>query len=379
MDDFVANEFDGHYYLVGQQGETEEDLTYRHVDIRQADSVAFRLNGVTDYGTNGIRISNTLRMNYWLLGTIAGDKAVTMEQARKISYLRVLALSKGWGDIGNRPAEHNVMYNDVKIVDDAKEYNVPSAYAAQGGPDPVDRGHAHAIPNFAADAVWRIEARTKLMNVVCIVAYFMRSRGHHWLEDMDERYVAVWRKSLYDEDNIGLVWALVAHHALHFIYPDILDQVWVNAVDRARCAGTLIKRVNCYPAGVAALGAVSSGASDISIVFPAIRNLVPEAFEELDRCESLVQAHRWAGSINRRYYAAPNVVVDEKKIGSLAAVILAAYEGVASSAPLKNSKALQRVAGNAKLTGSLIAQMIQKAVTDERMVDPLFIEAAETP
>jgi hypothetical protein len=383
--EFVINDFDGNFYLVGQQGETEEDLSYRHVYINQAAAGSFALGTATDLTVpaNRLALRQVIRLNYWHLVSIVGDKEVTMEEARRMAYLRAMGISKGWGDLAGNVAAHNVQFNDVHIVTDATTFAVPNA---KGGALPDDhtgdtiaRGIAHPVPGYgdALDVQWRNDVKLKILNIVCIIAFFMRTRGHHWLPDMQERYTKVWRKCLYEEDGPGVPWSKLAHHVFHFMYPDILDKVWVNACNTARCAGALIKRVDSYPAGIAAVGAVESGAADVSIVFPAIKNLIPEAFEELERCVREAKAHRWAGSINRRYYGAPDVVVNEKRLGALAAVILAAYEGVAKNAPLIDSDALKRVAANAMITGSLISQMIQKAITDDRMIDPLFLEAAE--
>lgn len=380
--EFIVHDFDGTFYLVGNQGEIEEDLAYRYVLIRQSDANVFQLGRATDLGTAGAAIKRTIRLNYWYLLSITDEHAITPEVARRCAYMRVLGLCKGWGDIQNRPADHNCQYNDVRIVNDNDMVEVPVAVAGRipdAHTDPtIGRNHTNAIPNYgdAIEVAWRTSVKLKLMNIVCIIAFFMRTRGHHYVDEMMERYIAVWRKCLYDEDNPGISWQHLAHHCFHFLYPDVLDGVWLNACEAATCAGALVKRVNSYPAGIAAIGAVSTGASDIAIVFPAIRTLVPDAFEELDRCEKLAASNRWAGSVNRRYYGAPNIIVDEKKLGSLAAVIVASYDGIVNTAPLKDSRALQRVAANARLTGALISQMIQKAITDDRMVDPLFIEPA---
>jgi hypothetical protein len=294
-----------------------------------------------------------------------------------------MGIAKGWADVANRPGEHYCLFNDVKLVPNTHTFEVPVARAgpvpANHTGDTIARGLQHAVPDYGlpAEVEWRQDVKTKILNIVCIIAFFMRTRGHHYLEDMLDRYVNVWHKCLYLEDDPGIAWSVLAHHVFHFIYPDTLDLIWINAINEAKCAGALAKRVDSYPAGVASVGAVESGASDIAIVFPAIRTLVPEAFDELKRCVALCKTHRWAGSVNRRFYNAPPVGVNEKLLGSLAAVIISAYEGIASNAPLKESQALKRVAGNAMITGSLISQMIQKAITDDRMIDPLFLEAEE--
>jgi hypothetical protein len=144
-----------------------------------------------------------------------------------------------------------------------------------------------------------------------------------------------------------------------------------------RCSGALIKRIDSAPAGVAAVGAISAGANDLVICFPKIKALIPEAFAELTRCEGVLRNNRWAGSINRRFYNGPSLTPNEGLLGSLAAVIMGAIESTASAAALRNSAALRRVAANAPITGALIASMIAKAATDDRMIEALFEDSEE--
>lgn len=389
-DAYVAHDYDGNYYLVGQQGEIEEDLSYRYVYVTQTDARVFTLGTASDLTTVPVQaaVQRTLRLNYWHLMSLDGDKVLTPEIARRCAWFRTMGLLKGWGDTGQNQAARNCLYNDVHVVPDGTTFQItadqlragPLSQAERTTGGTVARGVAVEIPLYdgANDAGWRAVTKVKLLNIVCLIAFFMRTRGHHFIEDMLARYQAIWRKCLYEEDNPGVEWAHIAHTCFHFIYPDVLDNIWTTAVQGALCAGALVKRIDSACAGVAAVGAVSSGAADIAIVFPAIRGLVPDAFEELKRCEDAIERHRWTGSINRRFYGGPDLTPNEKKLGALAAVILAAYEGVANNAPLKDSKALKRVAANAAITGALIAQMIQKAITDDRMIDPLFLEVEDS-
>jgi hypothetical protein len=371
----VAHDMNGDFYVVGQQGEIEEDLAHRNVYVTQNVSTILGI-GQSVAVAAGTTMTPDLatglvRLNYWHLRSLPVALRPVEIDCRKIAFLRVHALLKGFGDVGNNPARYNVRYNDIKIVADNHTFNVGTATA------PVNNGTGVAIPNYNDDADWRGKAKKKVMNMICLVAFFMRTRGHHYTDEMDARYKAIWRNCLYDEDEPGLSWNYIAHYAYHFIYPITLDSIWKQAIDERKCAGALIIRFNSAPAGVASVGAVSVGASDLCIIFPKVRNIIPEAFAELARCELAVNNHRWAGSINRRYYNGPELVVNEKKIGALAAVILGALQAVAGSAALRNSPALRRVAQNAPITGTLVVAMITKAAQDDRMVDNLFYEVEE--
>jgi hypothetical protein len=377
----IIHDLNGEYYVVGQQGEIEQDLSYRHVIIRETDATLFPFNTVTIVNTDPLReAANRIRnLNYWHLKTFTGDQAVTNEEARKIAFLRAHAVSVGWADTTRNLAAHNVRYTDVELVPDNQIYAVPTGAAAgAGGRIPTDNHTAvDDVPDWHLDIDWRTRVKPKIMNMVCMVAFFMRTRGHHYTADTEARFKAIWRNCLYEEDEPGLSWEKIAHHVYHFIYPDKLDAIWIEAASKKMCAGALQVRINSSAAGVAVVGAVQTGADDVAIIFPALRGIIPDAFDELERCKAALNRHRWAGSINRRYYNGPELIVNERAIGSLAAVILGALQAVSGTAPLRSSPALKRAAQNAPITGTLIVQMITKAATDDRMVNSLFLETED--
>jgi hypothetical protein len=179
---------------------------------------------------------------------------------------------------------------------------------------------------------------------------------------------------MYQEDDPGIEWKYLAHHAFHYVFPDSLDTFWKDSVDAARCSGTLAKRYHSYAAGTAAVGAVQTGANDVLIVFPQMKEVMADQFAELDRCVNALKgsANRWVGSINRRFYNGGELTVDERVLSSLASVVLSALEVSASSSPLRNSLALRRVASNAPITGSIMVTIMQKATQDARMVNALL-------
>jgi hypothetical protein len=371
----IVNCIDGEYYVVGQQGELEELLDHRKVLIRTTDIGAFGLKTATNIGVHQAAVERTIKLNYWYLMSFTGANAIPARICRKITYLRVHALCKGFGDPVRNTAAHNVRYSDITLV--ANDYEVEVIDTAQAPPVMVARTAADDIPNWMDDDAWRAATKKKVTNMICMVAYFMRIRGHHWTIDSDDRYAAIWRLCLYDEDNPGLDWQYIAHHAYHFIYPDVLDDFWTDSCSRKTCAGTLEKRYNSAAAGTAVIGAVFNGAMDIGIVFPKVRDLIPEAYAELERCQLVLDGHRWAGSINRRFYGGPPMTVDEQAIGALAATILGGLSAVAGAAPLRNSPALNRAARNAPITGSLITRIITEAAKDDRMKEAILEEKAK--
>lgn len=164
-----------------------------------------------------------------------------------------------------------------------------------------------------------------------------------------------------------LDWVYVATDSLHAIMPDILDEFWQNSARDAKCAGTLIKRLDSAPAGAAGVVALARGMTDVTMLFPGIVAKVPEAYQEFNRIHNVVQGSRWTGSINSRFYGVARTRVDEAKIGALASVVLGVYENLASNSKLRDSMALKRLAEIAPATGGAIGLAARRAAADERL------------
>jgi hypothetical protein len=125
---------------------------------------------------------------------------------------------------------------------------------------------------------------------------------------------------------------------------------------------------------MAAVGAVWAGYRDLIIIFPGFAKTVVEAVAELKRCSNEVLNDRWAGSVNRRYYNAPEVGVNESLLASLAATIISALNASGSSHALAKSDALKRVASGAPITGNFMANVITKASQHDDMVYAILPE-----
>jgi hypothetical protein len=378
----VANDVNGNFYVTGQQGELEEDKEMRHFIIPKSVATYFQLGTAVDQKATWFEtvMRTIIRANFWFLRSLPDP--VTVEEAAKIAWLRVCGLLLGLADLADNHADHNLIYNDTKVKDIGN-------HGVDHNPDTrsirvIDMtGIVRYVHPYEEDvplwdttelSVWRNTTWRKFSNILCIVAYFMRTRAHHWTEDMQVRYVEVWRNCLYDEDDIGLKWELVAHHALHYIYPNTLDQFWTESVRTKRCAGALIKRYTSYPAGMAAVGAVWAGYRDLTTIFPKFQVYVKDAVKELDKCRKTLLDNRWAGSINRRYYNAPDVKVNEAELASLAATIISALEATGAQHALASSSALKRVAGFAPITGSFMVNVLKRAAGHAAMVHAVLPE-----
>jgi hypothetical protein len=187
------------------------------------------------------------------------------------------------------------------------------------------------------------------------------------MADFEDRYSTLWSRCLYKPEDLPLEWQFVATDALHAIMPDVLDIFWRSAADNARCAGTLIKRIDSAPAGAAGVVALERGLSDVVMLFPAITEKVPEAYEEFKSVVAQTKSSRWACSVNARFYGVSRARVDEAKIGALASVVLGVYEHLAPASKLRDSMALQRLAQIAPVTGGAIGIAAGRAARDDRL------------
>jgi len=361
------DDLNGECFIVGAEGELEsEDVTqilyvpadtarpgnWPHNTVMPTGDAAFQTNA-------NAYLTQVLWLNYnHLLGC---PNPVSSRDAFRISYIRMIVVRQGLVDPNATPTSHHARYNLCRFA--------PGTLAAT----------APALAPDGSDAAWRKACREKFTNMVCITGYFFRVRGHHFQSTFEDRFKVVWRKCLYNEDDPGLRWEFIARNALHAIFPDILDTYWVNSAANSACAGAMTKRVNSAPAGVAGIAALRRGLDDISMILPRVPLLVPDAVAHLEAVETALAAHRWNGSINRRFYNAAQVHVDEGRLGSLAAVILAALDQFAGNNPLAKSNALASVASNAPITGAVVARMIATAVSDPAAAAGLLMETAQNP
>jgi hypothetical protein len=344
-------DLNGECFILGSEGEREEMIDVRVVAIpRVAADVPVNIMLFTDADVQAFWAEFVVTNYEQQVGY-----GVNAQDARRISYLRLLAGRSGMFKFNDTAGQHNVRY-----VDFAER--VPTG---------------NVVPDWNLDAAWRNSVRPKFMDMVCIMAYLFRVRGHHWTQEMNDRYIDVWHKCLYQEDSPGLGWNLICHNALHAIFPDDLDELWINAVNSGRCAGALIKRINAAPAGVASISALNSGVNDLKLVLPNAFVHMPEAVNHLNDVTLLTTgpANRWNGSVNRRFYNAANVRVDESLLSALASLILASSEQFAANSPLRNSMALRRIAGGAPITGAVISRMIRTAVNSDVAAE-IFLPAA---
>lgn len=353
----INSDLNGECFIAGAEGEPEtyvvNNLVYFPTDFPAAtDTTKGTKQIIADDQMVAFIIANTRAC---LVNGRSEDNAV------RIAFLRFLAARMGLMSPHFTVTANNVRYNHAIWADrDTKGYLKPAEPVAEDA-------HARKAIKEKLTLAVRKQMMPKLTNLVCCVAYMFRVRGHHYMADFQDRYVTLWSRCLYKPEDLPLEWELVATDALHAIMPGHLDDFWVNSAAEAKCAGTLIKRIDSAPAGSAGVQALGRGLTDVMMTFPGIVKKVPDAYKEFKTVESKVEGNRWGGSINARFYGASRLRVDEGKIGALASVVLGVYEHMAPNSPLRNSMALKRLAEIAPATGGAIGMAAARTIRDERM------------
>jgi len=350
------DDLNGECFLAGEVGEREEVRNNRKVGFFSHTPRATTPGMAVDI--SNAQASDFIALNVRMLADAYQEAPKLLHF--QIAYVRFLAVRAGLISPAFRPADYNVRYNEAEQVTQLKYAQLQNAYP----------NTALLSVGFSAGA--RKTLRENFANMVCAVAYMFRVRGHHHLAEMDNKYKALWKKCLKEEDTPGFDWQFVAHDALHAIIPIVLDNYWQAMKDAGRIAGALVKRFDSAPAGVAAVRAVYAGAQDLQMAVPGIRDRFRGHFDDLDGLIDKMRLERWAGSINRRYYNAGNIDFDEQKFGAIASVVYHALNAFANNSQLLKSNALIRVANNAPITGGIVSRSIATAASDPALVKAML-------
>jgi hypothetical protein len=352
----VDNEdLNGECFIVGAEGEVEEKVDKNVVVFPPG----FTAAGPT---TIGAAIVHTPEHTAdFLVANVAVSIAAgrTVADAAKIAYVRYLAARNGLISPDFAAASHNVRYNHAERLDDAGLARLKASVIGNAS-------HETAI-RAAITVDFKKIARRAFTDVVCCVAYIFRVRGHHYRDDILDRYTSLWARCLKRDADLPASWELLATDALHAIMPDVLDNYWRDSAAEAKCAGALIKRLDSAPAGVAGVLALKRGLTDVMMLFPGVAEKVPDSFRYFTHVSGQVESSRWGGSINCRFYGVARIRVDEGRIGALASVVMGIYDQLATDSKLRESPALKRLAETAPATGGAIGMAARRTVNSNKM------------
>lgn len=291
---------------------------------------------------------------------VNGVARFTPLQASIIAYHRLLAVKHGLVSPQFLPQNFFVDYTEAFIAD--------NAFIAAFPLDTIN------VISARLTAQIQLDISKTFVDRVALVAFVFRARGHHYMSQYEELYNRVWGKCRYQNEVLHISFQHMATVALHAIFPNILDNFWINEVNAMHVNGSLAKRVDVAPAGSAGPYVLKQGVEDLAMIAPGIRDRLQEALHYLDEILTKLAQHRFAGSVNARYYGANKVPFDEKRLSSIAATVLAAINNLTDDAPLGKSPALQRIANNAPITGSVLGRAIGNISQRPEVVNALLVE-----
>jgi len=235
------------------------------------------------------------------------------------------------------PAEHNCNYTEVEYRDFANAAAIPPA------------------PTWVDYAILTSMAK-QATNIICLCAYFFRSRGHHFKESFEDDVAAKWSKNL----NAGafcptaLEWGAIFTRGLHAIFPDDLDNFWSTSIDEHQVCRPFALRYNVPCAGTAPFFALYAGITEARLIMPGAFKSQTVLLEQLESVCTDLLINRWKGGINRTFYRGAALNIKEGTFAALAAIVYGLNTPAENVTALGRAPSLARVAGSAPLTTIII-------------------------
>jgi len=219
---------------------------------------------------------------------------------------------------------------------------------------------------------------TYFPDLICLIAFVFRSRGHHYIGTYEAIYRRLYASCGLNPDNMEFSFQELATVTFHAIYPIILDEFWLGCARDNLCAGSLVKRIGCAPAGSAYVYALRHGLDDIFMVFPVIKEENQDKYDRLVQFHERLIANRWLGSINHTFYGVGREILDESLFSALASIVIGVYKEFVPTSPLLGSVSLTRIGNNAPLIGAVIGTAL-KALTRSEAYNKKYIEVQTRP
>jgi len=191
-----------------------------------------------------------------------------------------------------------------------------------------------------------------MTNVICLVAYIFRWKGHHYKKEYESVYAAKWAKCRNVREDLirSDGWEFIATRGLHAIFPDDLDNFWLQSVAEGKCARPLAIRMTVPAAGTASFFAMYAGLGEFKQLFPNQASKMKKMIESLEAVVEDLRINRWKGGINRKFYDAGILLVRENDFSALAAAIKGLNTPDGAATDLGASESLTRVAKSAALS-----------------------------
>lgn len=297
------------------------------------------------------------------------DPAITHDQAVALAYYRYLAIKYRLVSNNYSIADYHVEYNQCMVSNVVAE-TVDNMYADNNVAIPQAEKIAISLSiTNVLTAVNRKAINRMFVNMVCLLAYIFRIRGHHYKADFAPKIEKMWDKTPHAGKEKFASFQHIFTYGLHAIFPSILDQFWLSACDGGWCDDIFIIRRSVYAAGTSVFAIVRQGITDLKLVLPKLNKLLADNIHYIDETCNRLDQNRWDHSINARYYGANTDRLNETPIGIVASLIKSCVEALVSDNPLLSSKALTRAANLAPLSGAAYGNAVKLFIKTERFLD----------
>lgn len=305
-------------------------------------------------------------LNWNALNNVVNDATLRA----KVVFLRFTASRMGMMHPNFDKQRNRVRYNEA-------------VYVSQAQQDAVDIDSSFSAFNSAFDAMpasHKIGIQKQFSNIIGIVGIMFRGRGHHYLDEMAERYEALWAKNRNAPQDLFKrnEWAHVATTALHAIFPQILDRALVDYASRGLICNPFILRHDGPCAGTAVWYATYAGVANVQTIAGTKNKILLEQINILNGVMRTLKANRWHGGINRNFYGGQALDVDIKSIQELVAAVRGMVEPAEVQSTLKDSKALTRTAKQSPIVSAIwtaLSNAILEAASSAEVRRPLGMKA----
>lgn len=341
--DFVRNgDFNGSCYELGSEGERY---------VRNPRYVVHGLNGIANPGNEWEEKMDNANM---VVNLSADERGAIMMN----SYIQLRSVCPN-DQVAGRAAFYRMLAVRMRLISHsytADVYHLDYVETALGAYT-IDQGDPTADEcKQAFNGLNReyLGIQSVFTNYVCLLAFFFKVRGHHYLQSAENDLNRIWNACQCGA--VPIPFEIGFTYVLHAIPPIVLEHYWRVMAAKGRLAGALAIRRDSSPAGAAIISTIRQGLDDIRVIFQYFPDFIGEAVNDFFAQEEKYLTDPMAYSVNARLYGKVRQRLDEKTFSIVATFIVGIYTYAANDAPLMQSKALSRVAQKNPVTIAILAK-----------------------
>jgi hypothetical protein len=278
---------------------------------------------------------------------------LTVQAACRVAWLRMLLVNHKLVRAARTAGQYFVKY--LQVFTNADGVMRRTDVERANGEQAIDA--EFNTPEFKQ---WVVDVNNRVTDIICLVAYVFRSRGHHYLDDLEAVYSRMWGNVCRPPVDLALTWAQIARLVAHAVPPIVKDDYWLAATAAGACDGALVKRINCAAAGQAEMINVLTAWNDLQGVLGELRPRFIAIETELADLSATFADRTWDHSVNHKYYGSQVGPSNVKQCAMIAAVLIGlgqCMDGLAQDG-LHTSPALIRLAKQCPISGSVMATIL---------------------